>query len=407
MATGIVKYYNNDKGFGFIARDDDGEDIFVHHSDIEGGGYRYLLRGEPVEFADYEDQKTGKIKAVKVRPRTGRQFGVVANFDHQKGFGFIRPDDESENVFFHHSDILSSGAGRTTAEEGERVQYDLGPGSDGRVRAIRIKREDSRPPLLRFADLGPEERWLNSLSSKAETEPWNYLANPLPQSSYPVLKNYLLHTFGRLESEDADQPGKKIAVGRAGNVPYSCFNTGLVTPNQEEIYALFVGKDTGKDGRRWRLSGFHAESDHEMLSKFESFPELANYFDDPAVLLYDRRCELYMDIDHIINDNIARFPGELRENRHLARQALIAARAETQKRVFRNYKTAVPQFHRGSVQLLLPLCLVQPGKADLALVVSRKSSQDRQYRGETVLTLDMAYNNARLLCRPDSDWLRP
>jgi hypothetical protein len=52
----------------------------------------------------------------------------------------------------------------------------------------------------------------------------------------------------------------------------------------------------------------------------------------------------------------------------------------------------------------LPLCLLKPSVADLALVVSTKEGQ---YRGDTILTLDMAYSNARLLCRPDSDWLKP
>ena len=56
------------------------------------------------------------------------------------------------------------------------------------------------------------------------------------------------------------------------------------------------------------------------------------------------------------------------------------------------------------MQLLLPLCLLQDGKADLALVVE-KEKDGRAYRGNTVLTLDMAYSNARLLARPDPDWL--
>lgn len=55
MDTGVVKYYNNEKGYSFITRDNGREDVFVHQSDIEGTGYRYLLRGEPVEFIDVDD----------------------------------------------------------------------------------------------------------------------------------------------------------------------------------------------------------------------------------------------------------------------------------------------------------------------------------------------------------------
>jgi hypothetical protein len=216
-----------------------------------------------------------------------------------------------------------------------------------------------------------------------------------------------MYTFERLSFEDRQSEasvGRKIAMGRDGNRPLAAFNTGLVTLNQEEIFALFASKPPGNDGRVWKLSGFHSSSDHALLGKFDKLPELADYFDDPSVLLYDRRKELYVDIDHVVDDNIRRFPDALQGNRHLARQTLTAARAQTQQRVYRNYKTAVPQFHRGQVQLLLPLCLLTQNVPDLALVVSRK---ENVYRGDTVLTLDMAYSNARLLCRPDSDWLKP
>lgn len=49
MATGTVKWFNNEKGFGFIARDE-GPDVFVHHSAIQMNGYRSLEEGQAVEF---------------------------------------------------------------------------------------------------------------------------------------------------------------------------------------------------------------------------------------------------------------------------------------------------------------------------------------------------------------------
>ncbi len=50
MATGTVKWFNAEKGFGFIARDGEGDDVFVHYSAIEGNGYRSLDEGQKVEF---------------------------------------------------------------------------------------------------------------------------------------------------------------------------------------------------------------------------------------------------------------------------------------------------------------------------------------------------------------------
>ena len=76
------------------------------------------------------------------------------------------------------------------------------------------------------------------------------------------------------------------------------------------------------------------------------------------------------------------------------------------KKVAANYKMAVPQYYSGKIQLLLPLCLVDPNKPDLALVVS-KNSVGNYYQGHTCLTLEMAYNNARLNAKPESNWLQP
>jgi len=57
MSTGTVKWFNADKGYGFIAPDDGGKDLFVHHSDIKASGYATLDEGQKVEYEDGEGQK--------------------------------------------------------------------------------------------------------------------------------------------------------------------------------------------------------------------------------------------------------------------------------------------------------------------------------------------------------------
>jgi len=64
MATGTVKWFNDKKGFGFISQDN-GDDVFVHQTSIEGEGFRTLAEGDKVEFEVMKDQKG--YKATKVR----------------------------------------------------------------------------------------------------------------------------------------------------------------------------------------------------------------------------------------------------------------------------------------------------------------------------------------------------
>ena len=66
MATGTVKWFNNDKGFGFITPDEGGKDLFVHHSAIQTNGFRTLEDGAKVNY-EAEDGPKGP-KAINVEP---------------------------------------------------------------------------------------------------------------------------------------------------------------------------------------------------------------------------------------------------------------------------------------------------------------------------------------------------
>jgi CspA family cold shock protein len=62
MATGTVKWFNDEKGFGFITPDDSGKDLFVHHSSIQGEGFRSLAEGAKVSY-DAEQGAKGPAAA--------------------------------------------------------------------------------------------------------------------------------------------------------------------------------------------------------------------------------------------------------------------------------------------------------------------------------------------------------
>jgi len=61
MNTGTVKFYNDQKGFGFIQPDDGGKDVFVHATALERAGMRGLVQGQKVAFDIQQDRRTGKL----------------------------------------------------------------------------------------------------------------------------------------------------------------------------------------------------------------------------------------------------------------------------------------------------------------------------------------------------------
>ncbi|HEX2088991.1 MAG TPA: cold-shock protein [Actinomycetota bacterium] len=66
MSTGTVKWFNGDKGYGFITQDDGGPDVFVHFSAIAGAGYRNLDENQKVEFEVTQGPKGAQASNVKV-----------------------------------------------------------------------------------------------------------------------------------------------------------------------------------------------------------------------------------------------------------------------------------------------------------------------------------------------------
>jgi CspA family cold shock protein len=61
MITGTVKFYNDQKGFGFIQPEDGSKDVFVHATALERAGMRGLVEGQKVSFDTQEDRRTGKV----------------------------------------------------------------------------------------------------------------------------------------------------------------------------------------------------------------------------------------------------------------------------------------------------------------------------------------------------------
>ena len=196
---------------------------------------------------------------------------------------------------------------------------------------------------------------------------------------------------------------------------YAYFNTGLVTPMQDEIYGFFRKSSIIQDPSKWQLKipeyeFLEFETEHSRYRKyFSTSPELATYFSEAEIteLIFDNSLnggKIIVDREHIKSRKM-RFPSKISSLSDEEFFDAISKSVELAiRRIKRNYKTAIPHFYDGKIQFLLPLCMLSKRDADLALVVNK---EEMVYKAHTVLTLDQAYNNARLLAKPDREWLNP
>ncbi|PEN11433.1 hypothetical protein CRI94_15470 [Longibacter salinarum] len=239
----------------------------------------------------------------------------------------------------------------------------------------------------------------NDLAELAEDEVWHYVNEERQEDSeksMPVLYNYVKYTYRRLAEED-----KVVVADNGGSI---VFNTGLVTESQEPIFCYSDQNRMQDVDVPWHFQGWIRKGDWK-LNGFSTLPPMAHYYDDPASLVLDTRKEIRVNVEHIIRDNRDRFPEPYDSMSTFQLQTFLKGTIDNAiERAKRNYKAAVPQYHQGRIQILLPLCLSNPNAADLALVVEDKGAF---YRASTCLPLDWAYNNARQLARPDRDWLKP
>lgn len=260
--------------------------------------------------------------------------------------------------------------------------------------------EKYKPELFKFALFPNYNESIKYLAEDlADKEDWDFSNS---EKKYAILKNYLDYTFRKLSAD-----GK---ISFTSDNEYATFNTGLITSNLEEIYAFFekYKKPGFEFGVPFCFKGFLRKSENSILKYFsQNFPEAANYFDRPELLIFNPKCDIIPDIEHIIEDNKDRFPGHLKtaDPAEIRRQ-LVGAIDATKIKVKTNYKLAIPQYYFSKIQLLLPLYFT-PGSPnpDLALVVHKLD--EKTYTAKTCLTLRMAYNNARLIVKPQSEWLKP
>lgn len=253
--------------------------------------------------------------------------------------------------------------------------------------------------------LGTTEKYnqkLEMLVKMAQPEKWTY-RKIKDKDPYRILRNYIQFTYNRLDQENKllDSPDGK----------FRCMNTGLLTVYNQEIVAIFAKND--KEGKQpWFFNGFFKETDKFFTANFSSLPLLADYTNNVKDLIYDNCLELNLRKEHIIDDNFERFVEAGYSSKELISVLLDSAKGTLEKKLKRNFKLALPFYYRNTdtgeskIQLLAPLYF--PGApVRLALVLNKIQSNAKEYyEGVTVLPVEWAYMNSRLIVKPDEEWAK-
>ena len=293
---------------------------------------------------------------------------------------------------------------------------------------------DPGSEMERFVYIEDWDDLTKTLAEMALPEEWDYGENSGRPRRH-ILAQYLRFNFykARLDHDLYEEHGEAL------------FNTGLVDTSYDDIFCYLKKNNSINDTlhRKWTIGYFACRgkgtNGKALNALFQDFPAPPQYIKTNQLgnLFFDTSKELACDYDHIIMDNMKRLPMTFISHRLAYDQALRTmieqekARVEIEDYICDspglvktledglksavdiavkfckwNYKTAIPIYYAktNAISLLLPLKLTEnAGNADIALVVEKLPNGN--YQGQTILTMEMAYLDARQICRPNSDWL--
>ncbi len=269
---------------------------------------------------------------------------------------------------------------------------------------------------FKFNTAKDSKEFLERVNSSAIQENWNYKNNK-SAINFPILKSYLEHEFDRLCYEYYSLSSKHSLIF---NSDESCiiFNTNLINKFGQDLIISGRIERTGNESEDFFISDLALSPSKNELKKqgFDTSkePQPPHFFESLDEILFHSEWEIDMSFEsyeHILLYRDFRLPEEYRSiNKESMGRKLTDSINFAKNIAKKNYKFIVPMYYPAfrRVQFLMPIYLESTfsNTPDFALVLT-PVPEYKMYKLETILTLDEAYQDARLIAKPEEVWLRP
>ena len=250
--------------------------------------------------------------------------------------------------------------------------------------------------------------WYGQLDELAEMilpESWRFkkTTSETKNIDTPILERYINSIFRKQSIDYNTSPDTLSAQGffHIEN-ERACFHTGLYNHRYKAIYGCFERNKKQDTTFKWYFHVFFDEISPRM-KYIGTLPERPSYSMIQNGINFNPEWPIRVNVDHILGDeeNLERIPSKIRKAKNLPLLLETAVELARRKSVIEP-SIIVPQGYQNRLQYLLPVCLTNMVKPDLAMTLS---VMDGYYLGNTCLTLEMAYLNARMIARPTAGWL--
>lgn len=250
--------------------------------------------------------------------------------------------------------------------------------------------------LFEFACCGSDEFFNNQIEKvaiMAEQEVWSSKEN----GEKDILKNYIFDTFDRCYELDI--------IELSDDEMWCCFNTGLMTMSGQSIFGLFT-ENVRDDEQDWLFMGFKTESDKAILDHFTRFPVVATYTDNNSDYYFNTNQDITLNVENILEENFESYPEEAKKlGKEILKSLMMNAFETTKKKVKRNARLAVPHFSNNKLGYLMPITIPVADNKYLTMALEVEKMALGNYSANTVSTKESAYSKARVVMKPESNWL--